>query len=420
MRNSLRGAAAAVMLAVGAGAAAAADAPAPGLAEMLALLPDAPAIYEASPIFSYADMRAMERAGSAPSPQSEAAFDALPQEQQGLWVDATYRLTMGPQWLGQYFGARGPGPQSMAATVGFDMFAIDRSLVFGLPPGEVLVLAGDEGLADPARLQGALEPRGFALRQVGSVPVWHRFEDYRVNITERTFADPFGGPLGKAARVAVLPQMLVNAPAWPLLEAVLAAPRTEQRGGGALATMLRAAAAAAEQAAGPDALLVQAEALPLAATADAPPIPALIGLADPAAVFEALKARMAAAPADPALPPYPFFVIADLQDGDEQHNVIVLPYADAAVAATAGEALAERLRGWTVPGAEADGPLAAKVGGTVEARVASADGVSCAVVAVRYPLPDPAAEDAARPGQVVRSWMQAIYRREFTPLAVFP
>jgi hypothetical protein len=288
-----------------------------------------------------------------------------------------------------------------------------------MPPDQVLVLAGDEGLADPARLQAALQPRGFSLKQVGGVPVWHRFDDFKVNPRERNLADPFGGELGRAARIAVLPQMLVSAASWPTLEAVLAARDAEREGAVALPTMLRAAVAAVEDYGGDGALLVQAVALPLAAVVETPPVPGLMGNPDDAAAWaEELQAKLAAPASGPVLPPFPVVVLADLQLGDEQVSVIALPYAGRETAEAAAEIVADRLHAWAIPGREAKGTVVSGVGGTIETATAAADAMTVALVAVRHSAGEAAADDEEQQGVVFHTWMRSIYRREFSPLAL--
>ncbi len=102
---------------------------------------------------------------------------------------------------------------SMDDLLGFEWFAIEQALGYGRPPTLGIVLAAQ---VDAERLGDRLARRGFASTVLHGVTIWHRNEDGRVNLAERTPADPFVGPLGMAARIAVLPDHLVGTRFWSM------------------------------------------------------------------------------------------------------------------------------------------------------------------------------------------------------------
>src|SRR5690606_28795459 len=103
----------------------------------------------------------------------------------------------------------------------FDRLAIDRALSYGVPPGMVMLIDVDY---DADSIAAALGARDFEQRDVNGVTVWHRYDDFQINLASREPADPFNGQLGGAARVALLPSpsYLVYSASWPPVEAAIA------------------------------------------------------------------------------------------------------------------------------------------------------------------------------------------------------
>jgi hypothetical protein len=167
------------------------------------------------------------------------------------------------------------------------------------------------------------------------------------------------------------------------------------------------------------------------------------------------ESALAPSPAGPPLPAYPLVLFADLAAGKDQVNVIALPFADRATAESAAVVLADRLRTWQ-PG-KFQQPVLDVIGGAVstavvdDVRVAPAaaatfvsvtlavaadaegapDGAAAeptmtipevapggavALVAIRYPLPASGSRD--RPSAFLSIALQAIYNRDFAPLAI--
>lgn len=306
------------------------------------------------------------------------------------------RIIAGPEALSYVFASTG----QMAAAVGFEwLLDVDRSLEFGDPPDVGLLLGGD---LDAAAIGAALQARDFSQAEVSGVTVWHRFDDLAISMMDRDTADPFGGHLGAAARIALLPDMLANARSWPLINGIIGAAQ------GDLPSLADDPAyrALAGAITAPDGLLIQAlffggEALQVAGD------PTQLGLTLPAADLG-------------PLPPYTLAALADRQEGSDQVHLIGLVYADAPTAQVAADVLAGRLADFRLS-TRPDEVLIERFGATVSASVveSAADGLAVALVEVRYPLPAERTDAGGRflsAGRLYNLWVQAILRREFTPL----
>lgn len=306
------------------------------------------------------------------------------------------RIVAGPDALSYLYSSAG----QMANAVGFEwLLHVDRSLEFGDPPSVGLLLGGD---FDDTAIGTALQGRGFSLSNVSEVPVWYRFEDGAISFAARDIVDPFGGHLGAAARIALLPNGLANARSWPLIETIIGAAQgiqpslADNRGYRVLAEVISE----------PDGLLIQA--LFFTGTA-------LRLAGDPT------KAELEPAVDFASLPAFSLAVLADRQEGDNQVHLIGLVCADLPTAQTAAQVLAGRVEAFHPP----DRPeevLVKQLGATVSCSVVERlqDSLAIAVVEARYPLPsprtDPQTGQFRTGGLLYRAWVRAIMRREFTPL----
>jgi hypothetical protein len=370
----------------------------PGAAPLLALLALVPDTANARlggvPGVSYADYAAALEAGPGPTPGTRAAFESLTDEQRRRWTEGLRRVQVGPPDLRMHVFAM---IESLDELLGFEWFAVRRALGFGRPPTLGTVLAVD---VEAERLAERLAVRGFTAAQLGGVTVWHRQEDGQANLAERAPADPFVGPLGMAARVAILPGHLVGTRFWETTHGVVGA-ATGQAPALADSPDYRtlAAAVGAE-----DGALIQVQFLG--------PLDVGFLTPDPFAVLrEGLPADPAAGP---ALPPYGLAALADRQEGDDQVSLIALLYQDERTAAAAAEVLTERLASFRADelaswGAQPDGP---RVHGGVAGHVA-------AIASVRYPSALAQAQGAP-PGGAFTAWLQAILMREFDVLRIGP
>jgi hypothetical protein len=308
------------------------------------------------------------------------------------------RISAGPEALNYLF----PSAGQMAGAVGFEwLLDVDRSLEFGDPPDPGLLLDGN---LDAEAIGAALQARDFSQADVNGVMVWHRFDDSAVSIADRNTADPFGGHLGAAARIALLPDMLANARSWGLIEAIIGAAQD------ALPSLADDPAyrALAEAITAPDGLLIQAlffDGVALGAVAGDPTQPGLV---------------MPAEDLGP-LPPYALVALADRQEGNDQVHVIGLVCADAPTAEAAAEVLAGRITDFRLS-TQPDEVLVERFGASITASVVEgpADGLAVALVEARYPLPSPRTDaETGRfttGGLLYRTWVQAIMQRAFTPL----
>lgn len=281
----------------------------------------------------------------------------------------------------------------MAEAVGFEwLLHVDRSLEFGNPPDPGLLL---QGQFSEAAVRAALEERDFAVTDVAEVPVWHRFDDRAVSLAARDPADPFGGHIGAAARVALLGDTLANARSWSTIEGIIAAYQG------------RAPSLAEEP---------RHRALGRAITS-------FEGHLIQAMFFEEAILRGAEdrQQLEASLPPFALAVLADRHDGDEQVQLIALAYDDVLTAQTAAAILTQRVASFRSPEPSSEAlvdTLGAAVSGTVVE--APEDGVAIALVEARYTLPTPRTDPETGQfivgGQLYRAWLQAIMRGEFSPL----
>ncbi|MCZ7539809.1 MAG: hypothetical protein M5U29_07865 [Anaerolineae bacterium] len=198
--------------------------------------------------------------------------------------------------------------------------------------------------------------------------------------------------------------MLANARSWPLINGVIGAAQGELP---SLADdpAYRALAGAI---AAPDGLLIQALFFGGAALGAVPGDPASLGVTPPAADLG-------------PLPPYALAVLADRQEGNDQVHLIGLVYADAPTAQAAADVLAGRIADFRLS-TRPEIVLAEEFGATVSASVveSAGDGLAVALVEARYPLPaertDAETGRFSSAGRLYGLWVQAILRREFTPL----
>lgn len=215
--------------------------------------------------------------------------------------------------------------------VGFDVTAVDAILTAGAPPDVVEIYAGTPDGLDPARIGPALEARGFARKDVAGVPVWARFQDYSISIADRDPADPFGGVLGQAARIAVSDGILARSAASAPIAAAIAG----SQGGPSLGA--EPAVRALTASFGDDTVVQVTMFGPQAAD------PAVLLLSpdlDPATLAEQLQALSAG-----GLPGYYLAALAQLAQPDGSWRTVVsLAFPDAASAEAAAPLMVERAR----------------------------------------------------------------------------
>lgn len=368
------------------------------LLAMLALIPDSPTVRVTQGFgVSYVDYRAVEMAHGFKRPAPGADYDTLSSDSQKLWFYAMGRVRSGPSmnYIRSYL-------TDMPRLVGFGWFDVDRALEHGIPPHTVKIIGGT---FDVDKIGAALRARDFEKMDVEGITVWHRFDDAQVNPTKREIGDPFGGELGLAARIALLPGHIANARYWDDIKAVVAAHKGTQKSL-ADAPDYRVLTDAITDTASFKGALLQAIFIP-AEVADG------IGIA-PADGMPNAPDTSAYQP----LPPYQLAVIADRQEGNTQINLIAAAYNDPASAQQASVELRKRVVEFNI------GQRYEQVKASIDApRIyKAANGLSVVVVAVRYPLPsfkpDAEAGTNVMGGLIYRLWVESMARRQFYPLAL--
>ncbi|RMF82160.1 MAG: hypothetical protein D6737_02840 [Chloroflexi bacterium] len=370
------------------------ESPPGSLLALLATVPDTPQTREGTPILGYADYRAAEQASGLTNPGSLDGFLALSQEEQVQWVNTIFRLRAGPRldFLSNYIA-------SMPDFVGFEWFDVDRAVTYGELTRLATIFAGD---FDATAMASVYAGRGFEQREISGMTVWHRFEDGFVDPAARAPGDPFGGDLGRSARVVALPGYVANGQFWDITIAAIDTQR------GAMPSLaddanFRALAEAAMD----TGLLVQAVYLSPDDVGDQ----SVVGLDGQSVVPEAVASLG-------TLPAYTLALLADRQEGSDQVHLVAAVYDDAQRAEIAAAELSTRLTTFD--------PLAqyAELGVVVDApRIFTNDAGDkfVAVAAIRYPLSDePAAQNGLRtpPGTMFATWIQAFQQRAFRPLAI--
>ena len=383
--------------------------------ELLSFVPDTPAVWEGAPVISYLDMAAMVDAAYA-GLVPDSAMGVLPADDV---LRAMFRAQAGPQRYMQHLYRVA---DEMPALLGIGMADVHRGLDYGTPPRNGMVLGLDPAADRSAAVAAALEGRGFALREVSGMPVWHRWDDGEMRLDERNPADPFGGDLGQAARIVVTPGALAGSPQWSVTQAAAAAIAGEMpalTGNPAVRTAVSAVTGSADDATDGGRLL-QLMLLNARDTMAAPP-----NLLD---MLESGVPAEDAAPVygpDLALPPYLLVALADRRVGERDQAVVALVYPDVGQAETAAGRLSKRLFTFapaTAPDAWST-LLADREAEVTSGVVTDADsGLAAAIVRISSPTVTPA-EDPDEwnrlGGSEFRFLVNAVYRRELTPLMVF-
>ena len=371
------------------------------LRAMLALVPATDGAFSPNGVGpSYVDYHAIATAMGVKIPPNDAAFQAMGKDQQAQWLWASWRIAAGPSELVQAFSSVLVG--AMSSTVGFDWFAIDRALVYGEPPETSTILAVQY---DAAKVGQVLQARQFERKEVQGVTVWYRFEDGAVSLKDRNPADPFGGRLGAAARVALLPGgIIANSRFWGRVENIIGVVK-DQRPSLAGNDDFRVLAEAVTDANRYHGALLQANFF-------APQVFAYTTV-DPRHQMSNPPDLSQYGP----LPCYSLVALVDRQEGDRQVNLIAAVYPAADTATRAGLELQKRLANFDPPGTFAQNKV------TVDKPHVYQDsqtGLAVAIASIRYPLPPiPTGSDSAqapRPGLEYHMWMQALFAREFFPL----
>lgn len=107
-----------------------------------------------------------------------------------------------------------------AEVAGFGPLELRQTLEIGARGQQVLILGMAPGVTD--RMARVLAAQGYQSRTGLPHPAWGRGEDNGIDLAARDPADPFGGGVGRASRVALIGDVAVQGPAWMPVLAVVA------------------------------------------------------------------------------------------------------------------------------------------------------------------------------------------------------
>jgi hypothetical protein len=182
----------------------------------LSLIPNTPAIREATPVFSYADYHAALAARGMAVPESLSGYLEGGEVEGPLFPSLP---PAGPSNMLQYLVSGGPDyPQ----TVGFDFFQTAQAVEIGTPPSAGQILIGD---FDTAMIRAAYALRGYTAEredELGTLlcPSAGCEEGARQNLREINPGNPFGGHLGRSEPIFVGDGVLLNSPDDTLVDAM--------------------------------------------------------------------------------------------------------------------------------------------------------------------------------------------------------
>ncbi|MCI0351029.1 MAG: hypothetical protein L0Z53_16510, partial [Acidobacteriales bacterium] len=366
--------------------------------DLLALVPDNE--FARSDVVYYQDFRAVENARNYLSrPESGAAFLASDPS-----LGFTQRWYAAPDQVRSGFF---PLLEEMPATVGFDFFDINHTLVVAAPPAMTVIWSGDFDLDAIAAAHGA---RGFQQAEINGVPAWCGEagcdSGMQQNIRNVEHGNLFDPAIGRQVPFLIFPDTLVSSSALEMLEAIADASQ-ENMPSLLDAPEYRTLAEAITDNSAYSGELVSALVFPTEATM------MVANLNDPISLvpmmeilrietqeeLEQLVNALADFVADyGTLPPYQLAAMADRQEGDQQVAVIALAYESAEDAELAAPELARRLESFSnFLVTRSDDPLLNLFPSTsIEARVytSAETGFSAVVVEVRYPTPSQEEEQA--------------------------
>lgn len=363
------------------------------LLPLLALIPDTPDLRASMQIASYVNYRAVAAGLTLP-----ASSAALTDNDKSAYFHALLRIRTGSE-MQNYLRYL---LDKMPTTDGFDWFDIDGALEYGLPPNIGLILSGK---FDAAKIGSALSARAFQKTTVEGVTVWSRYDDFSVHLDALEPSDPFGGHLGLAARVAILPGVVANTRSTHGTTAIVNAYKHINKSL-ADAPEYRALSGAISDPQTYKGALVQAAIYtPEMFTYPAAQLPAILrAMSHPPALSDY-----------GTLPPYRLAALADRQEGKDQVSLAVLVYPDVSTAQSATTELQKRIAGFD-PVNEFD-----RVGAKVDLpHVYKAEnGLGVVVISIRYPLPSTTPDGSGltkQAGLIFAEWMRAVNMGQFLPL----
>lgn len=412
--------------------------------EMLSNVPASVADVEgdAFAYMSYTNLRALEAAREGvPSPNSYAEWEA-DEDAQAIWLANATRI-QSPLGIPQITNSE---YSRMSDVVGFDFFDIDRVVTFDRPPRTGIIYWGE---FDAASIANAHIARDYTTTPINDdVTLWcgpigcENGAETDVDNIER--ANIFGGDLGRQVPFYVTPDFIYTTPSIDYLNAL---PDLYE---GTVASILARPTflAGAEAISTGTGTLIQAQFL----------VPAQVGnfteyfvlgpefsqdriseLEESGELESVLEeARSRVIPNYQDLDPYELAILADRQEGDQQVALVALVFDSEEAARFAAEEVTQRIGTFSnFIFTRREEAFIEIFGGTLdEPRVYYSPAADrwVALASARYPLPsnalidpltgEPLPEDSDQRGMIrdsgllFRSWIDALRRGTFTPLAI--
>jgi hypothetical protein len=305
------------------------------LIRLLERIPDHSAIAES---FSYVDYRAVINARpGAPLVTTAEEWQTLVDseaEALGVWTAAFNGVASGSQDILMSLRE----PLSTRDVTGIDPFSIERVVVYGEPPGEVVLLEGD---FDTEAIAAAHAVRDYQELTVDGITLWCGSADCDgsfMDLSSREPADPFGGRLGRRQPLFVTNSLVASSPSTPRL--VTQAQASE---GDATTLAQNTDYSSLAEAITQERQLLQAwfisplDIAPVSATL----VTAMMGAEISADQIAALQAAME--DEFTPLPQYRLVALGDTATENEQIALVALVYSNSDRASTAGEILVQRI-----------------------------------------------------------------------------
>ncbi|MEO1226015.1 MAG: hypothetical protein AAFX92_17485 [Pseudomonadota bacterium] len=249
--------------------------------------------------------------------------------------------------------------------VGFGPDRISAMLHHYQLPAQMVVLQL-AAARDLIAAKQALMDSGYEARQLDAWSALGRGEDMAIDLEARDPANPFGGQLGRSARIASDGSVLLYAPAWGPVEAVA------EWNGATLADLpnVEVLLEMLDDQQWGDASLVQAMLWPV-------PWPAF----DPTA--SVIAGDDVSELPDVGLPPWQLGILADLSTGERDYTLVGLVYPDRAAAEGLVRPLLDAWQGQR--SSMTDETFAELTGGTAETYVVG-DSPAALVLAIESPI----------------------------------
>lgn len=225
-------------------------------------------------------------------------------------------------------------------TVGFALDDVQAWSGLTAFPERITLMSIDPGL-HPS-ITATLVAAGYAPADRAFTALWRNPDDYALDLATRDPADPFGGRLGQASRVAFDGDVVLQSPGWPLIDAAMS-------GGPSLASRpdIAALVLSLDTLAPGDHLLLTAR------LALDPRDYVTVSQPDISALDPDLTEALPAGPSTPGLPFWSAALFADLSDGATNIAVVALAFPTQVSAKSAAQDMARNWSQLPVPSYEA-------------------------------------------------------------------